>query len=75
MPGIILCLTGKSAVGKSTISRALSEDCGLPFFSIGDYQKERYGIPRNFLDLEPEIVDGGLNDYQNVPRARIDGCR
>jgi len=33
------------------------------------------GTPIENMGLEPEVLNGGLNDYHNVPRARIDACR
>jgi cytidylate kinase len=47
----VICLTGQSAVGKSTIAKELGKELEIPIFSLGDYQREKfssYGDPTNY---------------------------
>lgn len=39
----ILCITGRSAVGKSTLAHHLHRELGIETFSLGDYQREKFG--------------------------------
>jgi len=57
----ILCMTGRSAVGKSTVSKELATAYGLPWFSFGAYQRELLGanpsdlsvVQQKYLELWP----------------------
>ncbi len=49
--GEILCITGRSGTGKSTLARHLSNELHIDSFSLGDYQRQtfsRYGSPLQY---------------------------
>ncbi len=59
--GLMLCITGRSAVGKSTISQKLADETGLPWFGFGSHQRELLGknpgdisiVRQRYLELWP----------------------
>lgn len=60
----ILCVTGSSATGKSSVSKHLSKEFGVPLFSLGDYQREKfthYGTPQQYhRKLGLDVTSYGL---------------
>lgn len=70
MDKVILCLTGLSAVGKSEVARTLSAEQNIPLFSLGDYQRERFGSPKNSADLR-EMYFARWNEFINQIGMRM----
>ena len=56
--GMILCITGRSAVGKSTVSKVLAADHELPCFGFGSHQRKLLGTnPSNLSVVRERYIE------------------
>lgn len=53
-----ICVVGRSATGKTTIAKSIGKELGLPVFSLGEYQREKFTAYGDPLEYHKKL---GLN--------------
>ncbi len=77
--GTILCITGRTGAGKSTVARAIAEEFSIPFYGFGNYERQKwmdlfgYKSPAEYwTKLGLEVGHFGLyQEHIEQVRARI----